>query len=73
MSQNEPSTDTKTKAEMDTAKLIPYAEFDWEHPSEYTKIMVRPWRFVEGDDPNNYVYNTATNKWVDVSEGRLEA
>ena len=46
------------------AKLIPYSEFDWETPSEYTKIMVRPWRFIDNDDPNNYSYNTETNKWM---------
>jgi len=45
-------------------KLIPYSEFDWEAPSDYTKIMVRPWRFIDNDDPNNYSYNTETNKWI---------
>ena len=46
------------------ARLIPYSEFDWDTPSEYTKIMVRPWRFIDGENPDHYSYNTATNKWV---------
>ena len=51
-------------AKLTPAKLIPYSEFDWETPSEYTKIMVRPWRFIDNDDPNNYAYDTETNKWI---------
>jgi hypothetical protein len=71
MSHDDSSVGVETKTDMDPMKLIPYAEFDWERPSEYTKIMIRPWRFIEGGDPNNYAYNTTTNKWMDVSERRL--
>jgi len=57
-------TPSATPANLTPAKLIPYSEFDWQTPSEYTKIMVRPWRFIDNDDPNNYSYNTEINKWI---------
>jgi len=57
-------TRSATPANLTPAKLIPYSEFDWDTPSEYTKNMVRPWRFIDNDDPNNYSYNTEINKWI---------